>query len=203
MFIPDKTKKTVRVLVQIKAGLVVRDDLTPLPKVREGTFADLTFPASSLVDNSEREELVEESSVELFPAHYSVFVGLNPKMKGKHRGLIKPSDLKIEPEAHAHERRNAGVKFVQIFVCKLGEVEPSTDNAHKLGSEIMFHHQFIFEEALVPCQQFQVITPINQLDFVQTAESALLVTFTSVKFRHLEASNGPAGIRVHFLNLLQ
>src|ERR1035438_7217946 len=111
MFIPDKTKKTVRLLVQIKAGLVVRDDLTPLPKVREGTFADLTFPASSLVDESEREELVEESSVELFPAHYSVFVGLNPNlMRGRHRGLIKPADLKIEPEAHAQASLFVGLQ---------------------------------------------------------------------------------------------
>ena len=107
MFIPDKTKKTVRLLVQIKAGLVVRDDLTPLPKVREGTFADLTFPASSLVDESEREELVEESSLELLPAFYSVFVGLNPNLiKGKHRGLIKPADLKIERQAPNQATRN-------------------------------------------------------------------------------------------------
>ena len=103
----------------------------------------------------------------------------------------------------AHKRCNFGIELQQFFVSKPGEVNPATDNAHKLGSKIMFHHYFIFEEALVPAKEFQVVTPINQLDFVQTAESALLVTFTSVKFHDFKASYGPPGIRVHFLNLLQ
>ena len=96
MFIPDKSKKTIRILIRINAGSVVRYDGTPLPKVGDGTLGDLVLPASSLIDEAERQELEIESTVELLPAHESVFVGLNPNMtKGKHPELIEPSDLEI------------------------------------------------------------------------------------------------------------
>jgi hypothetical protein len=99
MFIGDKTKKTVRILVRIKAGIVARADSTPLPKIRDGALGDLVLPASSLIDDEERQELETESLVELLPAQNWVFVGLNPT-KTK-RGLIKPEDLKIDPAPHA------------------------------------------------------------------------------------------------------
>ncbi len=102
MFVPDKTKKTVRILVRIKAGSVVRPDSAPLPKVLDGTLGDLVLPASSLIDEAERQELETESSAELLPSRSSVFVGLNPNiMKRGQRGLIMPSDLKIGPEPRA------------------------------------------------------------------------------------------------------
>jgi hypothetical protein len=102
MFIPDKTKKTVRLLVRIKDSSVVRFDGAPLPKLEDGTLGDLILPASSLTDRAERQELETESAVELLPARSLVFVGLNPKMmKGKQRGLIEASDLKIGPAPDA------------------------------------------------------------------------------------------------------
>jgi hypothetical protein len=97
MFRPDETKKTVRILVRIKAGSVVRFDSTPLPKVRDGTLGDLVLPVSSLIDEAERQELETESSVELLPAGSQVFVGLNLEAMGGEHGntLIKSEDLKI------------------------------------------------------------------------------------------------------------
>lgn len=97
MFVPDKTKKTVRILVRINGGCVVRYDGTPLPKIEDGTLGDLVLAASSLTDTTERQQLETESSVELLPKGSLVFVGLNLQaLKGEHGNrLHKSEDLKI------------------------------------------------------------------------------------------------------------
>jgi hypothetical protein len=78
MFIGDKTKKTVRILVQFRPGSILRSDGTPLPIIRDGTIANLVLPASTLADEAERQKLEEESTLELLQAGTSVFIGLNP-----------------------------------------------------------------------------------------------------------------------------
>lgn len=96
MFIPDKTKKTVRLFVRIKDKNVVRFDGAPLPKIEEGALGDLILPASSLTDKAERQELERESGFELLPAGTSVFVAVSPgTMKRKPRGLLAPAELQI------------------------------------------------------------------------------------------------------------
>jgi hypothetical protein len=66
-----------------------------LPKVQDGTLADLVLQADHLIDDSERRELEAESLLELLPARSVVFVGLSPgMMKGTPRGLVKSVDLK-------------------------------------------------------------------------------------------------------------
>jgi len=67
VFIPDKTKKTVRIVVQFRPGSILRSDSAPLPKIRDGTFADLVIPASGLADDEERQKLEAESVKELLP----------------------------------------------------------------------------------------------------------------------------------------
>ena len=95
MFIGDKTKKTIRILVRFKAGNIVRSDGTPLPKVLDGTLGDLVLPSSHLVDEAERRELEEESVMELLPPQTVVLVGLSPGMMDAiPRGLVKSVDLK-------------------------------------------------------------------------------------------------------------
>jgi len=78
MFVPEKDKKTVRILVRItKDGKVFKYDNSPLPKVQDGTLGDLVLPAYGLVDEAKRQQLETESSVELLPTNSHVFVGLN------------------------------------------------------------------------------------------------------------------------------
>src|SRR5215467_1554019 len=104
MFLPDKTRKTVRILVRVKAGNIVRINGTPLPKIKDGAVGDLVLPASDLLVEAERQALEAESSKELLPAGTSVFVGLNPTgmtKKGQEGRLALASELKIiaDPEA--------------------------------------------------------------------------------------------------------
>jgi len=95
MFIGDKTKKTVRIIVRVKAGGFARADGTALPKIKEETLADLVLPADQLVDEAERRKLEEETHKELLSAGSVVFVGFSRgMMKGKVRGLVRPQDLK-------------------------------------------------------------------------------------------------------------
>jgi hypothetical protein len=103
MFIGDKTKKTVRILVQFRPGSILRSDGTPLPIIRDGTIANLVLPASALADEAERQKLEEESAKELLPAKTSVFVGLNPTGTTKEDRdlLILASDLKCGPDPRA------------------------------------------------------------------------------------------------------
>jgi hypothetical protein len=97
MFVPDSTKKRIRILVQFIPGSIIRSDGAPLPKIRDGTFADLVLPASALADETERQKLEEESARELLPADTSVFVGLNPAgaTEDDRNRLILASDLKF------------------------------------------------------------------------------------------------------------
>lgn len=103
MFVPEKNTKTVRILVRIINGQVFRLDSTPLPQISDGTLGDLVLPASSLINDKERQELQAESLLELLPAKTCVFVGLNPQsITRKARGwLIPASVLKIDPDPQA------------------------------------------------------------------------------------------------------
>jgi hypothetical protein len=103
MFVPEKSRKTVRILVRIKNGQVFRFDSTSLPKISDGTLGDLILPASTLIDDKERQELQAESLLELLPAGTYVLVGLNPhSITQKNRSrLISASVLKIDPDPQA------------------------------------------------------------------------------------------------------
>ena len=95
MFVPDSTKKRIRIQVQFIPGSIIRSDGAPLPRVRDGTFADLVLPASALADEGERQKLETESLKELLPSGVSVFVGLSPgMMKEKPDGLIEADKIK-------------------------------------------------------------------------------------------------------------
>lgn len=103
MFIGDKTKKTVRILVQFRPGSILRSDGTPLPKIRDGTFGNLVLPASALADEAELQKLEEESTKELLQAGTSVFIGLNPSggtSKDRERTTLA-TELSFDPEREA------------------------------------------------------------------------------------------------------
>ncbi|MGO8732471.1 MAG: hypothetical protein ACLQVM_06745 [Terriglobia bacterium] len=95
MIIPDRTKKRIRILVQFIPGSIIRSDGLPLPRVRDGTFADLVLPASAIADEGERLKLEAESLKELLPSGVCVLVGLSPgMMKEKPDGLVEADQLK-------------------------------------------------------------------------------------------------------------
>ena len=95
MSIGDKSKKTIRMLVRVRAGKVVRSDGAPLPKVLDGTLGDLVLPSSHLIDEAERWELEKKSLRDLLPANSVVFIGLSlAAMNGRPKGLVRPQDLK-------------------------------------------------------------------------------------------------------------
>lgn len=96
MFLPDKTKKTVRIRVRLNGDNIARCDGKPLPKVAEDALGDLVLPAASLTDEAQRRELEKESTIELLPAGTWVFIGLSPStMKRKPRGLLTSAQLNI------------------------------------------------------------------------------------------------------------
>lgn len=103
MFIGDKSKKTIRILVQFRPGSILRSDGAPLPIIRDGTIADLVLPASAIADESERRKLEEESTKELLQAGTPVFVGLNPTgVTSEDRDrLTLASKLRFDPEPEA------------------------------------------------------------------------------------------------------
>jgi len=125
MFIGDKTKKTVRILVRFRAGSIVRPDGTPLPKIQDGTLGDLALQADHLVDEAERRELEQESVMELLPPHTVVFVGLSPGMMNViPRGLVKSVDLKA-----GYGYLFAEVRLQEALVLRLrGDKEPALED---------------------------------------------------------------------------
>ena len=127
MFIGDKTKKTVRILVRIRAGKVARSDGTPLPRVLDGTLGDLVLPSSHLIDEAERRELEQESLQDLLPEGSVVFVGLSPGMiNGKPRGLLRPADLKTP---YACGYFFAEVRLLEPLKMRMrGDKEPVLEN---------------------------------------------------------------------------
>jgi hypothetical protein len=109
MFIGDKTKKKVRILVQFRPGSILRSDGTPLPIIRDGTIADLVLPANALADEAERRKLEEESTKELLQAGTSVFIGLNPTgVTSEDRDrLTLASKLRVDPDTEAPKATEA------------------------------------------------------------------------------------------------
>lgn len=97
MFATDKDKKTVRILVRFKDGVVVRHDNRPLPEIKEGALGEFVIPAFSLVNEAERHQLESESFVELLPSGSQLFIGLNLEALRAKDGkkLYKSEDLKI------------------------------------------------------------------------------------------------------------
>ena len=95
MLVPDSSKKRIRILVQFIPGSIIRPDGLPLPRIRDGTLADLVLPASALADQWERHKLETESLKELLPAGVRVLVGLSlGTMKEKPEGLVGADQLK-------------------------------------------------------------------------------------------------------------
>jgi hypothetical protein len=144
MFIGDKTKKTIRIVVRVRAGRVVRSDGTPLPKVLDGTLGDLVLPASHLIDENERRELEKESLQDLLPERSVVFVGLSlAMMKGKPRGLVTPQDLKT---LYGYGYLFAEVHLLEPLRMHLrGDKEPILEDCHcviprlKMGARSLNH----------------------------------------------------------------
>jgi hypothetical protein len=95
MFVPDSTKKKIRILVKFIPGSIIRSDGTPLPRILDGTLADLVLPASGFADKEERQKLEVESLGELLPSGETVLIGLSRgMMKEEPQGLVTAEQLK-------------------------------------------------------------------------------------------------------------
>jgi hypothetical protein len=68
MFIPDKYARTVKLRVCLRKDQWVMEDGKPLPELREGTWAELTFSAESITDEQVQRTLTTERQVAFLPA---------------------------------------------------------------------------------------------------------------------------------------
>jgi len=182
VFIPDKTKKTVRIVVQFRPGSILRSDGAPLPKIRDGTFADLVIPASGLADDEERQKLEAESVKELLPSGARILIGLSRGvMREKPKGFVEPEELKtgygyLFAEAILRESlmlRLRGDKEPLLENCRcfipVLEAEASSLNhaftllSTKFETERISHTGNVFARVYCSCEKREVCHPLNEL----------------------------------------